>query len=167
MKNEIGLQPLKIPGGWEIGINHFYEVDQDIDDDGKIDNVNSVWANYLDFSYLLDLRAPCANILLDWTPQFEPQGFYHLEVEQSLKDNNVKLKNVEKTEKGSLTYTLNHDGRVKSGSKKIVFECYSTSRVVIVNLLEKIMSEIDLLDGRSYNNFNDLYKLENVFKDKP
>lgn len=65
----IWLQPLRIPQGWEVRYNQFYEIDP-----------GPEHMHYFDSPTLLTLHHSSANLLLDmsWRPEHDPQGQFQL-----------------------------------------------------------------------------------------
>lgn len=63
------LQPLRIPEGWEVRYNQFYEIDP-----------TEHTMNYFDSPTLLSLGHPGANLHLDmsWKPEYDPNGQFEL-----------------------------------------------------------------------------------------
>jgi hypothetical protein len=74
------LQPLKIPSGWEVQINKFYDVDPESLNQNNVDAEDPVWMLFDNTLLFLVMRA--ANIVVDmgWVPMWEPDGSYLLEV---------------------------------------------------------------------------------------
>jgi hypothetical protein len=77
---DVPLQSLKIPTGWTVTWNQFYDIEpnSNIYLDGLLDG--DVWELFL--QDLLQLKHFNKNIILDlgWTPEANPEGSYLLQV---------------------------------------------------------------------------------------
>ncbi|MBO1063104.1 MAG: hypothetical protein HEQ14_19905 [Aphanizomenon flos-aquae CP01] len=77
---DISLQSLKIPTGWTVTWNQFYDIEPNSNMycDGLPDG--DVWELFL--QDLLQLKQINKNIILDlgWIPEANPEGSYHLQI---------------------------------------------------------------------------------------
>jgi hypothetical protein len=77
---DISLQSLKIPTGWTVTWNQFYDIEpiSNIYCDGLPDG--DVWELFL--QDLLQLKQINKSIILDlgWIPEANPEGSYHLQI---------------------------------------------------------------------------------------
>lgn len=77
---DILLQPLRVPTGWIVSWNQFYDVEPDADllIEGLPDG--DIWELFL--QDLLQLKYPSSNLILDlsWIPEADPNGSYHLKL---------------------------------------------------------------------------------------
>ncbi|HBE18110.1 MAG TPA: hypothetical protein DEG17_08440 [Cyanobacteria bacterium UBA11149] len=77
---DILLQSLRIPTGWTVDWNQFYDVEPDAD--FLIEGLpnGDVWELFL--QDLLQLKYSSSNLILDlsWIPEADPNGTYQLEL---------------------------------------------------------------------------------------
>lgn len=108
------LQPLRIPEGWEISYNQFYEIDPVPEQ-----------MHYFDSPSLLMMYHQRANLLLDmfWKPESDPEGEFQLWVYPCLQQLNPK------------THTL----ETKTLWEEPLFQFHTRERGVLVEKIERYL----------------------------
>ncbi|MDR1285062.1 MAG: hypothetical protein LBJ88_02550 [Campylobacteraceae bacterium] len=78
--DNFNLQPVKVPVGWVITYNNFFDIDP-----LKIKNDDILWDNFTED--LFQIKNEHKNILLDldWYPEMNPNGNYCIKL---IQDNN-------------------------------------------------------------------------------
>jgi len=111
---EPGLQPLRIPAGWNVEWNLFYEVD-----------ISKETLTYLDSSSLIHLNnyGLMRAINLDFRPENDINGYFYLRV--------INLTAVENPK----TKEINYDGDWEN----LHFEFRSKNRLEIVKQIERLL----------------------------
>lgn len=111
---EPGLQPLRIPAGWNVEWNLFYEVD-----------ISKETLTYLDSSSLIHLNnySLMRAINLDFRPENDINGYFYLRV--------INLTAVENPK----TKEINYDGDWEN----LHFEFRSKNRLEIVKQIERLL----------------------------
>ncbi|WP_143169207.1 hypothetical protein [Vibrio quintilis] len=101
------LVPLRIPEGWEVKWNHFYDIraEEQIPEDGFLD-----YPFYEDMLYMTNQGRMLA-IDLGWYPDSDPEGSYHLlllqaHVDEAEFDSHVQQSITKRIASQSVVYRL-------------------------------------------------------------
>lgn len=101
------LVPLRIPTGWSVVFNKFWEVDPIVENE-KLVNYSDFTDNLLTISRVVpvDMSWPRFIIDLGWHPPETPQGFYRLTLIQG--DYNSVLKEYETASRDDMRLKIEH-----------------------------------------------------------
>lgn len=144
---EVRLQPLRIPAGWTIHNNKFYEIDPDFDksEDDKF------WHLFESTLLWAICEHRYCGLDLSWSPMCSPSGRYIMTLVDWRKKQELNINAPRKrikVKRDSLIYEyrlhglLVDDETAKNAWRNPAFEFTSTSRVEVTAKLEDILWDV-------------------------